>query len=668
MSTASEYCGKVINLNRGGTVNVGQLNMQEVYPVPKFITTQSSIGQYQILYNDGPSPDPPFWTLFTAMAWETSNAAYVPNVVTLSRYLIDSGNYNEVNGGYGIAQALANGELTYDANHQDTWDDFLTRAQSKISWLWGSLRDGGCGVIKINNTQVKFIGTYGVYNNESGTDEHIAATETNLGFNIADIEQCVFCVFYGKQTGAWDSAVSVTYPIGSEVHVFQEPTTYITSFGNIIYGSRYVSLSDTLDNSIVEFGDGYVPNTLIETGTIASPYGGGPYNIFWPDTVIDIPGYSLTEGSPSTALETEYSRGGDPDGNGSGDFNNDSDPIDLTTDDQFMTDAQGCGFVTVFKPTKETLKDFASWLYGTLPSTMGSFLDNIGKLQKNPMDAIISLNLAHYDAASGGAEPINFFGQASGYSAPVVSKLTHIVDCGSVTVHEYSGNFLDYTHSKIQISLPYCGKFSLPISEVMGATLHLQYIIDVLTGACVAEIKATRQRGSVGGDPDLKATLYKFTGNIFQQVPISAVDYTGIIQGQLGLASGIASVASGNVLGGVSNIVNSMATMRPNVEHVGNVGSSYGYMSIQEPFIIQEYAWYNWPQSDKYYNYYGMPTSDYRLLDSMNGYTEIDPGTLWTDRFDWITQEEEQMLKSILDGGGIYIDHTPAYYNYDPED
>lgn len=671
MSSAAEACGKPYSLNMGGTANVGQLNMKEPYPVPKFIQL-GQIGQYQCLYDDSPEPgpDPPWGTLGPSLAWESSSAAYVPNVVNLSRYITTAGTMSDILGSQGaeLDDTLIAGEVNYNANHPgDSWSDFLIRAQSKVSWLWGSLRDGGCGIVRVSNTQVKFIGTYGVYNNETGTDERIAATQTNSPFNIADIESTCLCVYYDKEIGTFDGAISVLYPIGSEVVYVSDPTTFITSPGNIIYGLNYGSLSDVLDNSVVEFGDGHVPNTCIQVGSVACPYGGGPYQIFWPSTVIDIPGYSQTWGSADTGLGSEYERGGDPDGNGAGDFNNESDPVPLTTEDQFTVDAQSCGFVTVFEPTKETLQDFAEWLYGTLPTSYSSFLDNIGKLQKNPMDAIISLNLAHYEAPTTGAEPLNFFGQPSGLSAPVATKLTHVVKCGSVHISEYSGNFLDYTHSKIQINLPYCGKYTLPISEVMGSTLTLQYIIDILTGACVAEVKVTRQRGTVGGDPNLDATIYRFNGNIFQQVPISAVDYTGILQGQLGLASGAASVMSGNILGGVSNMINSMATMKPNVEHVGNAGASYGYMSIQVPFVIQEYAWYNWPQLDKYYNYYGMPTGDYRLLDSMDGYTEIDPGTLWTDKFDWITQEEEDRLKSILNSGGVFIDHTAAYYDYDPD-
>ena len=63
-----------------------------------------------------------------------------------------------------------------------------------------------------------------------------------------------------------------------------------------------------------------------------------------------------------------------------------SDDVDGVDDSMFTVDAQSCGFVTVYKPDKTTLQNFAAWLYGTLPTTYGSFLDNIKKLQLNPMD------------------------------------------------------------------------------------------------------------------------------------------------------------------------------------------------------------------------------------------------------------------------------------------
>lgn len=222
--------------------------------------------------------------------------------------------------------------------------------------------------------------------------------------------------------------------------------------------------------------------------------------------------------------------------------------------------------------------------------------------------------------------------------------------------------------TKIRVFLPYCGMFTLPTNEVMGASLNLKYIIDILTGACLAEIQVKRNRSSyLTGDPDLNAPMYRFSGNIFQQVPISAVDYSGIINAQMGILQGAASVvSSGNPLNGAVGMAGSLlnaAMAHPNVEHVGSSGSSYGYMGCQQPFLIQEYPTYNMPSN--YNNYYGAPIFDfYSSLHYVDGYTLID--SIWMDAFDQITSEEEDMLKQIC-SSGIYIDHSSEYEEYDPK-
>lgn len=679
MSSAAEACGKPYNLNMGGTANVGQLNMKEPYPVPKFISL-GQVGQYQCLYDDSPDPgpDPPWFTLGPSLAWESSNAAYLPNVINLDRYITSAGNMSDILGSQGaeLDDTLVAGEAVFNAGHPgDTWSDFLTRAQSKVSWLWGSLRDGGCGIVKVSPTQVKFIGAYGVYNNEAGTDERIAATQTNSPFNIADIQNTCLCVYYDKERGTFADAISVIYPIGSEVTYVTNPTTFITSPGNIIYGLNYGSLSDVIDNSVVDFGDGHVPNTCIQVGSVASPYGGGPYDIFWPNTVIDVPGYAQTWGSADTGLgENQYERGdGTGDNDGEGDYNVDSDDIDGVGDDMFTVDAQSCGFVTVYEPDKATLQSFASWLYGTVPTTYESFLDQIKKLQLNPMNGIISLNISHFGAATTGAEPLGFYGQDSGISAPVVTKLTHVKDCGSVDINETISGWLSYNDNvKLKAYLPYCGTFDLSTNWIMGrGKITLKYVIDVLTGACVAELEFKRdKRFGIGEEDSYSAPMYRFTGNVFQQVPISAVDYSGIIQGQLGLAAAAGSFASGNMIGGLSGAYNSM-TAHPSVSTIGSPGASYGYMSDQTPYLIYEFPCYNMP--DSYENYYGQPIYDFKNIGSCKGLIFIDGDTFWSsdvDRGDFIdiTSEEEELLKQAV-SEGLYMPRTIEdnnRKNYDP--
>ena len=669
--SASEFIGKSIG---GG--KVGQMDYDWPFPIPTY-TDITGDHNCQLAYEDRLTQQVIAITSGAYGVW--NQEVGVPNLIDLSNicyaagsymdiYHVTGWNWNQFDDGLMAGSEAMSGSTVEEK--LSVWNGVLDLIDHTVSWVSGNVRDGGLGFLKYDANNYFMVSTYGLFTNGVG-HEKIAAACTNWTAPKSTFESGAFVVFCQNRS---TPNVAVSWVCGIQYntcYILSEPE--IDGYGAIKWYGSTESFANTLDSSKQQAYNTSINNTMVAMGSIYSPYS-GPLDCYWPDTTIDDPDWLNTQGDPLNIADDEEDAGGNSgDNNGDGDYDNSSDEIPLTTDDQFAVDAQSSGFLTVFKPSKTTIQNFAAWLYGTLPTDFSSWLDNIKKLQSNPMDAIISLNLAHYDAPSGASESICFFGKDSGYTAPVVSQLTRTMDCGTIHINEYSGNFLDYGgRSLIKIFIPYCTTASLATNEVMGADLHLQYVIDILTGACIAELEVSRQRSTVYADPNLKAQIYRFTGNIFQQVPVTAVDYSNIMRGQLGLAAGAASaltsVATGNPVGllsGASSMATNAMSMSPTVERVGNAGSSYGYMSHQKPFVIQEYPWYNWP--DKYDNFYGRPLYDYKKLDGCDGYTEVDPGTLWADRFDWITSEEEQMLKQICDSGGIYIDHSSDYYNYSPE-
>lgn len=669
MSSASEWAGQAVSLNMGGSAQIGQIDFEEPRPVPSWLPVGGALTQYGTFYTDGQD----YFGMYAGCgAWNDSTLT--PTALNLVRYVAAAGNMSDIGGSYTwLDDTLENGEQVYNANHSDTWSDFLTRVQSKVSWLWGSLRDGGCGMIKVNNTQVAFLGTYGVYNNEAGTDERICATISNA-YTYADFaNECVLAVYYNKNSDSWYGSVDIICPTASQVTFFSYPfEDVVWPILSIIWAIQRGPISATLDRTMKPFGDGSVHNVIFDLNTISSPYS-NQKPIYYPGREITLAGYSQTWGSDETGLgENQYERGADSgDKDGNGDYDLSSDDVDGVDEDMFTVDAQSCGFVTVYKPDKTTLQNFAAWLYGTLPTTYGSFLDNIKKLQLNPMDGIISLNISHFSATTSGSEPISFYGQPSGYTAPIVSSLTHVKDCGTIDVNELISGWLSYNDNvKLKVYLPYCGTFDLSTNILMGGRLTLKYVIDVLTGACVAEIECSRSSRNGIEEDSYKAPVYRFTGNVFQQVPISAVDYSGIIQGQLGLAAGAASIASGNLIGGVNAAFNAM-TAHPTVSTIGNAGASYGYMSDQVPYLIYEFPCYNMPE--QYAAYYGEPIYDFKIIGSCKGLIYVDQNTFWAtdpDGNDFIdmTAEEEELLKQAV-AEGLYMPKTDTDFSrksYDP--
>ena len=680
MADTHVSAGGYVGTNLAGS-KIGRMVYDRAYDLkPFYFPAVGTWGTWTDGYQD--ATDFNYYTLSSAWgAWET-----VPSLNNLYSVALAAGTYIPI--GYAwnqIDDALENGSQnmigsTYDERIEN-WEDFLNTIDSQVSWIWGNVREGGSGFLKYDNNSVFVISTYGTYTKEINgeTEYKIAATASNVVRSLAYWNQDGAFVVWNRNRTTDDTKISWTTSntfSSTGVYVATDPESNVIVPNDIIYSGHGANFENILYNGNTRFdslGNSIeVPVLLVSMPSIGSAYSGYDSDIYYPEHIIDDASWICDE--YNNGIQESPSLGGDDtDDDGDGSYDNTSYDIPSTSLDRFTVDAQDCGFVTVYKVPKDTLKSFGAWLFSSHPSSFWDWIDEIKKIWDNPMDCIMSLNLCVYNANTGGEKDISFFGQASGFKAPIVDGLTQIFDCGylvtedgSGKLKEYSGNFLDYGgQSTISAFIPYCGVHKLSTNEVMGAKLHLQYVIDLLTGACVAELEVHRDRGYVTEDPSLDSVLYRFTGNIFQQIPIGATNYSSILQGQLGLAASAMSAVTGNVGGAISGALNSVLSMSPQVERIGNTGSSYGYMSTQVPFIIQEYPWYNW--NDKYDNFMGRPLYQYNYLRDCDGFTRVDPGTLWVDEFEGITKEEEDMLKTILNADGIYIDHTAAYYDYDPE-
>lgn len=76
-----------------------------------------------------------------------------------------------------------------------------------------------------------------------------------------------------------------------------------------------------------------------------------------------------------------------------------------------------------------------------------------------------------------------------GVQAPYVKEHTIVVDCGSVEIAEHYQSLLDYSpFSRLTIYLPFIGFQELDDKLVVGHTLKVQYVVDVLSGRCLAQL------------------------------------------------------------------------------------------------------------------------------------------------------------------------------------
>lgn len=230
---------------------------------------------------------------------------------------------------------------------------------------------------------------------------------------------------------------------------------------------------------------------------------------------------------------------------------------------------------SIYNPTQGELNSFGAWLWSS------NFVDQLLKLFNDPMQAIIGLHKVFAPPVVSGASTIKVGYLDSEVSSNVVGNQYTTIDCGSVDVSEYFGNVFDYDpFTQIYIYLPFVGIEKLDTGDVMRGRIGVKYHVDVITGACLAEISVTRDNS--GG------IIYTFAGNCAVQYPISSGSYMGIVASLASIAGGVVgTVASGGALapiaiGAVSGIMNA----HTRVNHSGVFSGNAGAMGVKIPYLI----------------------------------------------------------------------------------
>lgn len=264
---------------------------------------------------------------------------------------------------------------------------------------------------------------------------------------------------------------------------------------------------------------------------------------------------------------------------------------------------------SIYNPTQAELNSFGGWLWSS------NFVDQLLKLFNDPMQAIIGLHKVFATPEISGTGTIKVGYLDSGVSSKIVGSQYVTVDCGEVSLYEFFGNVFDYApFTKVYIYLPFIGIMQLDTGEVMRGTIGVVYHVDVLTGACLAEVKVTRD--SAGG------TLYTYTGNCACQYPISSGSYMGIVASLASVVGGIiGTVASGGALapvamGAVSGVLNA----HTDISHSGGFSGNAGAMGIKKPYLIIRRPQTALAENFQHFN--GKPANHYTLLSSCTGYVK----------------------------------------------
>ena len=301
-----------------------------------------------------------------------------------------------------------------------------------------------------------------------------------------------------------------------------------------------------------------------------------------------------------------------------------------------MPSGSASALYSIYNPTQEELNNFGSWLWSA------NFVDQLLKMFNDPMQSIIGLHKVFAQPIISGRGNIKVGYLDSGINTNLVSNQYLTIDCGSVSIKEYFGNVFDYyPYTKIQLYLPFIGIVDLDTSDTMRSTLNIKYHIDVLTGACLAEVNITRD--AHGG------ILYTYNGNCAVQYPLSSGSYMGIVTGIISAGIGVAVGVSGNPLLGAGITLSSINGMRTDIKHSGNLSGNAGAMGIKKPYII-----ITRPQThvaDEVEKFTGYPANNTVILHDLNGYVKVN--YVHVEEIEGAFNSEKDEIERLLKEGVI---------------
>lgn len=335
-----------------------------------------------------------------------------------------------------------------------------------------------------------------------------------------------------------------------------------------------------------------------------------------------------------------YDYGGDstPD-SGDGQWDNSSETIDIPSIP--TVSISDTGFVSVFNPTLSQVKALADYMWA------GAFdVSLFKKVMANPMDSIIGFALIPCEPTVSGVDTVKVGNIDTGVSMNAVSNQFVDVDCGTLNLEEYWGNYLDYApYTKITLVLPFIGSVHLSPDDCMKKTIGIKYRIDILSGGCVAYVTCN---GSV---------LYQFTGSCSAQLPITNLDYRGMISALISIgttAVGVGSaIASGGITApmvavGVGNTATNVMNGKPNIQHGGSLGSTSGFLGTRIPYLIITRPRQCVPTGINKFK--GLPSLITSKLKNVTGFTQVHD--IHLDELP-CSDAEKTELRSILERGVI---------------
>ena len=315
--------------------------------------------------------------------------------------------------------------------------------------------------------------------------------------------------------------------------------------------------------------------------------------------------------------------------------------------------AVATGFVSLWYMTDAQLQSLANYLWSD------DFIDIIEKrLYTDPKDAIVNLMIMPYEPDHDNADSYIFVcGRNTTKQGKRITGQWTTKSMGKITVPRLleNGVYFDYPpYTSCRLFLPFCGEPDIDVNDIMGKTIELEYLIDNLSGVCVANLNILDPEN----DDETKGDHYYFSGQMGIKIPVSASDFSGVYGALLSagatIGSALATSASGGMtaplaMGVVANAGANIANMTPNYQYSSGGGAISGALGGEYPFLlISEPKCFEAVNQRKYIGY---PSLSTYYLNEMSGFVKVHD--IHIDGVICSEFERDQIRTQLL--GGVII-------------
>lgn len=293
---------------------------------------------------------------------------------------------------------------------------------------------------------------------------------------------------------------------------------------------------------------------------------------------------------------------------------------------------------------------------------------NVLKIQNNPIENIVSVKAFPF-SMTGTSENIQVGDISFGINGDKVASVQTKKITGSYTYTGKFNNYLDLSpYTSIKINLPYIGLIQLDPADLLGSKLYVEYIIDLVTGQCMAKLYLDEDATTQKAIPYMN--LY---GQMGVDVPLTSSDR---VQTELraasaavtAMGSSIGQMVSGNVGGGmVSGISDALSIAGSDYTTQRTASQSPACTSYASPDIfilierpaadpatgVDQYGNVDTSQRNGYAHLHGFPCHKFKTLGSYpsNSFVQVERRT---DIQIAMTAEENRMLEELLTTG-VYV-------------